>query len=329
MKGEKMDNEIKKIVNLIESHKQNAYRKINEELVSMYFEIGKYLSSRIKTEKWGSKIITKIAENLKDVYPGMKGFDRSSLYLMIQFYETYGENEIVGPLVRQISWTSNVIILKRTKSIEEKEFYIRLCIANNYSKRELDRQITSGYYQRYLLSNDTKIEKDTIKGPILLDCYSLEFLDLPQSFSEKDLGKAILKNLKTFILEIGKDFTFVGEEYRIQIGNRDYYIDLLFYNRAYSCLVAFELKLGEFEPEYLSKMNFYLEALDRNVKKRDENPSVGIILCSDKDETVVEYALSRNTSPTVVATYRTRLIDKKILENKIIQLRAALEKKDD
>ena len=324
-----MDNEIKKIVNLIETHKQNAYRKINEELVSMYFEIGKYLSSRIKTEKWGSKIITKIAESLKDMYPGIKGFDRSSLYLMIQFYETYSENEIVGPLARQISWTSNAIILKRTKSIEEKEFYIRLCIANNYSKRELDRQITSGYYQRYLLSNDTRIEKDTIKGPVFLDCYSLEFLDLPQSFSEKDLGKAILKNLKTFILEIGKDFTFVGEEYRIHIGNRDYYIDLLFYNRAYSCLVAFELKLGEFEPEYLSKMNFYLEALDRNVKKKDENPSVGIILCSDKDEAVVEYTLSRNTSPTVVATYQTRLIDKKILENKIIQLRAALEKKDD
>lgn len=295
----------------------------------MYFEIGKYLSSRLKTEKWGSKTITKIAENLRNVYPGIKGFDRSSLYLMIQFYETYSENEIVGPLVRQITWTSNVIILKRAKSIEEKGFYIRLCIANNYSKRELERQITSGYYQRYLLSNNTKTETNTNEGPIFLDCYSLEFLNLSQSFSEKDLGKAIIKNLKTFILEIGKDFTFVGEEYRIPVGNHDYFIDLLFYNRTYSCLVAFELKLGEFEPEYLSKMNFYLEALDRTTKKESENPSIGIILCSGKDDTVVEYAMARNISPTVVATYETKLIDKKLLEKKIIQLRTILENKDE
>ena len=152
---------------------------------------------------------------------------------------------------------------------------------------------------------------------------------MPQVFDEKDLRKSIIKNLKSFILEIGKDFAFIGEEYRVQVGNHDYFIDLLFYNRAYSCLVAFELKIGEFEPEYLSKMNFYLEALDRSVKKIDENPSVGIILCSSKDETVVEYALARNVSPTAIATYETQLINKSILEKKIIQLRSLLEGKDE
>ena len=326
-----MNNEIKEIVNLIETHRQSAYRKINEELVLMYFEIGKYLSTKIKTNRWGAKVITNIANKLKSIYPEIKGFDRSSLYLMIQFYETYSENEIVGPLVRQIGWTNNVIILKRTKNIEEKEFYIRLCIANNYSKRELIRQIDSGYYQRFLLSNNLeqfnlRIEKRT---NFVLDYYSLEFLNLPEPYSEKDLRRAIVANLKSFILEIGKEFAFIGEEYRVQVGDRDYFIDLLFYNRAYSCLVAFELKLGEFEPEYLSKMNFYLEALDRQIKKDDENPSVGIILCSSKNETVVEYALARNTFPTAIATYETKLIDKELLEKKIVQFRSLLESKNE
>lgn len=321
-----MEKEVKTIIKLIDAHREKAHRIINEELVSLYFEIGKYLSARIKSEKWGSKIITNIANNIKTIYPGIKGFDRSSLYLMTQFYEMYSGNEIVGPLVRQISWSNNVVILKRTKTIEEKEFYLKLCISNNYTKRELIRQIDSGYYQRFLLSKqDFTLKVENTKTNFLLDYYSLEFLNLPNPYSEKDLRKAIVDNLKDFILEIGGCFTFIGEEYRVQVGNHDYFIDLLFYNRMYSCLVAFELKLGEFEPEYLSKMNFYLEALDRQEKRENENPSIGIILCSSEDEVVVEYSLARNNSPSLVATYETKLIDKKLLEEKITQLRKTLE----
>ena len=324
-----MENKIKEIINLIETHRQNAYRKINEELVLMYFEIGRYLSNKVSSDNWGNKTIENISKELKHEYPGLKGFSTKGLYRMIQFYETYRDNVIVSPLVTQISWTNNLIILSSTKTIEEKEFYIRLCIANNYSKRELERQIKSGYYQRFLLSNNLEDDLQKRNTPFMFDCYSLEFLDLPSLYSEKDLRKAIISNLKDFILEIGSDFSFVGEEYRIPVGNHDYFIDLLFYNRTYSCLVAFELKLGEFEPEYLSKMNFYLEALDRTTKKESENPSVGIILCSSKDDAVVEYAMARNISPTVVATYETKLIDKKLLEKKIIQLRTILESKDE
>lgn len=324
-----MEKEINELITIIQSHRDKAYRKINEELVGMYFEIGKYLSTKIKTEKWGSKIVENISRKIMELHPNLKGFDKRGLYRMIQFYETYGHNVIVSTLVTQISWTNNLIILSSTKTIEEKEFYIRLCIANNYSKRELERQIKSGYYQRFLLSNNLEDDLQKRNAPFMFDCYSLEFLDLPSLYSEKDLRKAIISNLKDFILEIGSDFSFVGEEYRIPVGNHDYYIDLLFYNRAYSCLVAFELKLGEFEPEHLSKMNFYLEALDRNIKKKEENQSVGIILCSSKDETVVEYALARNTSPTAIATYETKLIDKKILEKKIAQIRSLLEDKDE
>ncbi len=251
---------------------------------------------------------------------------------MKQFYETYKDNEIVSTLLRQISWSNNVKILSSTNSIEEKEFYIRMCIKNNYTARELDRQISSGYFHRYMLSdgkaNQTlskTVGEEDYPNTRILDTYSLEFLDLPNQYSERDLKKSLISNMKDFILEIGKDFTYVGEEYRVQVGNQDFYIDLLFYNRALSCLVAFELKIDDFKPEYISKMDFYLEALDRQEKKENENPSVGVILCANKDEQVVEYAMSRSMSPTMVSQYTLKLIDKKLLENKLKEITNIVE----
>ena len=324
------------IVSVIETHRKIAFQKVNEELITMYYEIGKYLSKKVKEEKWGSKVIENISKEIKNKYPTLKGFEKRGLYRMIQFYETYIGNEIVSTLLTQISWSNNLMIISSTRSMEEKEFYIRMCIKNNYSTRELNRQITSGYYQRYILSNGNALESiekaiddDDLPNTKILDSYSLEFLDLPNKYPEKDLRKAIVKNLKVFILEIGKDFTFVSEEFRIQVGNNDYYIDLVFYNRNLKCLVAFELKIGEFKPEYISKMNFYLEALDRQEKKENENPSIGIILCSEKNNVVVEYAMARNTSPLLVAEYKTNLIDKKLLEKKIIELSNLLEEEHD
>lgn len=320
------------IVQMIETRKNNAYRKVNEELISLYWDFGKYISEKINDSHWGNKIVNKLEQFMKKEYPTLKGFNRAGMYRMKQFYETYKDNEIVAPLVRQISWSNNTLILGATKTMEEKEFYIRLCIKNNYSKRELDRQISSAYFQRYMLS-DGKAKQNISKiigeedypNTRILDTYSLEFLNLPNEFSEKDLKKAIISNMKNFILEIGKDFTYVGEEYRIQVGDDDFYIDLLFYNRALSCLVAFELKIGKFIPEYVSKMDFYLEALDRQVKKKNENPSVGIILCSDKNEKVVEYTMSRSMSPTLVSEYKLNLIDKKLLENKLKEISDIVE----
>ena len=323
------------IVNLIEKHRENAYRKINEELVTMYYEIGKYLSEKVESEKWGSKVIDSIAKSVNEKYPSLKGFNRAGLYRMIQFYKTYKDNEIVSTLLRQISWSNNLAILSGTKTMEEKEFYIRMCINNNYSARELNRQLSSGYFYRYILSKDNKdlesttktINEDDIPATRILDQYSLEFLDLPNNYSEKDLRKSIVSNLKDFILEIGKDFAFVGEEYRIQVGDTDFYIDLLFYNMCLKCLVAFELKVGKFEPEYVSKMNFYLEALDRQEKREADNPSIGVILCSEKNQAIVEYAMSRNISPLLVSKYSTSLIDITLLQNKVIELRKLLDNK--
>ena len=323
------------ISQMIEIRKSNAYRKVNEELIGLYWDFGKYISEKIKLEKWGSKTIEKLANFMKGNYPTLKGFNKRGIYRMKQFYDTYKDNQIVSTLLTQLSWSNHIQILSSAKTMEERIFYIKLAIKERYSARELARQLDSAYYQRYLLSDgkaqplrNLSIEQDKYLNTKILDTYTLEFLDLPQEYSERDFRKAIISNLKSFILEIGKDFTFIGEEYRIQVGNEDFYIDLLFYNRTLSCLVAFELKIGKFKPEYISKMDFYLEALDRQEKKKNENPSVGIILCSSKDEKVVEYTMSRTMSPTLVSEYKLNLIDKKLLENKLKQITDIIENKD-
>lgn len=309
------------IVELIEMAKKNALKKVNEELITLYWNVGKLLSEKIANARWGDSVIDDLADFISRNHPQIKGFNRRGLYRMKQFYETYKDNEFVTPLVTQINWTNHLIIMSKTKTIEEKQFYIDLCIRERYSKRELERQINSSYFERYMLSAQnispsTKAFNNKTNNTFL-DTYTLEFLDLPEKVSENDLKNAIIKNLKNFILEIGRDFTFVGEEYRVQVGNKDFYIDLLFYHRGLSCLVAFELKIEDFSPEFIGKMNFYLEALDRDIKKPNENPSVGVILCTNKDDEVVEYAMSRNLSPTMVSEYTLKLIDKKLLQQKL------------
>ena len=310
------------VVSIIEDAKGRALKAVNAELINMYWEVGKYLSSLVANSDFGDKVIDELASYIAQHNPNIKGFNRRGLYRMKQFYETYKDDEFVSPLVTQISWTNHLIILSGTKTAEERHFYMQLCIKERYSKRELERQIDSAYYQRYVLSSSKQLPEhipNTIRENIL-DSYVLEFLDLPETYSENNLKTAIIRNLKNFILEFGKDFTFIGEEYRVQVGGQDFYIDLLFYNRALSCLVPIELKIGKFKPEHLGQINFYLEALDRDVKKPNENPSVGVILCATKDDAVVEYALSRSMSPTMVADYTLQLPDKKLLEKKVREI---------
>ena len=257
----------------------------------------------------------RLADFFATNYPELKGFNRRGLYRMKQFYEFYKDNEKVSTLLTQLK------IMSVCKTMEERIFYMSMCVKEKYSARELACQIDSGYYERYMLSQKplTPVieESKRATGNVFLDNYVLDFLDVPETVSERDLQKSIIRNLKDFILEIGKDFTFIGEEYRVQVGMHDYYIDLLFYHRGLSCLVAFELKIGEFKPEYVGKINLYLEALDREVKKDNENLSIGVILCASKDDEVVEFALSRSLSPTMVSEYNLKLIDKKLLQKKL------------
>ncbi len=327
-----LDVNFNQIIDMIERRRNNAYRKVNEEMILLYLEVGKFLYELIENSNYGDKITTKAANFMKNNYSEIRGFTKRNIERMIQFYKTYKDDEIATPLVTQLSWTNNLLILSGSKSQEERYFYLHLSIKENYSKRELDRQITSAYYERYLLSKrnvfptmNKTIDEDDYPNTRILDIYSLEFLNLPSVYSENDLKNAIVRNLKNFILEIGHDFTFIGDEYRVQVGNHDLFIDLLFFNRELSCLVAFELKLGEFKAEYLGKMNLYLEALDRNVKKEDENPSVGVILCSSKDKDIVEYSLSKNMSQTLISEYKLKLIDKRLLENKLNEMKKLLE----
>jgi predicted nuclease of restriction endonuclease-like (RecB) superfamily len=319
-----LEQQFNEIAQLIQAARLRALRSVNVELIDLYWQVGEYISGKVESAEWGAGVISELAFYLKRNQPDLKGFSDKNLWRMKQFYETYRLSEKLSPLVRELSWTNNLLILSKTKTLEEKEFYLKLSVKENYSKRELGRQIDSGYYERAILSSAkvsplvTQIHPDI--SAVFKDTYVLDFLDLPHSHSEKELQQAIIQNLKHFILEFGKDFTFVGEEYRIQVGNNDYFIDLLFFHRDLRCLVALELKIDDFKPEYLGKLNFYLEALDRDVKKRHENPSVGVILCKSKDNEVVEYALSRNLSPALVAEYQTKLIDKKLLQQKFHEL---------
>jgi len=233
-------------------------------------------------------------------------------------------SDIRKTVLTKISWTQHLTLLSRCKTNEEREFYLKLCIKENYTVRELDRQITASVFERAMLTdnNVSSVLKEVTPGisQHFKDNYVFEFLNLPEPFSENDLQKGLLRQMKKFILEHGKNFLFVDEEYRLQVGNRDFKADLLFYHRDLQCLVAFELKTTAFEPEHLGKLNFYLEALDRDVRKAHENPSIGILLCKDKDTEVVEYALSRQLSPTMVSQYTLALPDKKILQAKLHEL---------
>ena len=317
------------IAQIIEEARDNAYRKVNEELILMYWRVGQFLSEKSKEANYGDGYIASLSEYIKNRFPGIKGFNRRGLYRMKQFYEIYADNEKVSPLVTQLSWTNHLLIMSGSKSDEEREFYMRLAVQERYSKRQLERQMNSGYYERYMLSK-SKLLPEPLRSQQnpFLDQYVVEFLDLPDAFHENDFRKALVKGMRDFILELGKDFTFVGEEYLVQVGGEDYRIDLLFFHRSLHCLVAIELKVGKFKPEYVSKMDFYLEVLDRQVRKPDENLSVGMLLCASKNDEVVEYAMSRTLSPMMVAQYQLQLPNKDILRKKLQELSSLPEIKE-
>lgn len=319
-----MDNHLltENLISIIKQSKQNALRKVNEELINMYWKVGEYLSKASEYTSFGDAFIDNIANEIQSAFPGIKGFNRRGLYRMKKFYETYASDEFVTTLLSQISWSNHLAIMSKSKSEEERHFYISLCIKENYSARELSRQIESSYFERYMLSKEKLLPepiRELNENPFL-DSYVIEFLDLPNNFKEADLRKGLISNMRDFILEVGKDFTFIDDEFKVQVGGEDYRIDLLFFHRGLQCLVAFELKLGKFKPEYISKMDFYLEALDRQNKKPNENPSVGMILCASKDDEVVEYAMSRTMSPMMVSEYKLQLPDKNVLQKKLQEL---------
>jgi predicted nuclease of restriction endonuclease-like (RecB) superfamily len=319
-----MDERFTDIIQLIKLSRTKAIKAVNNELINLYWNIGEYLSNKLVKSEWGDSVVTELAKYIQQNEPGIKGFSDKNIWRMKQFYEAYKDFPKLSTLLREISWSHNLTIFSRCKTLEEKEFYLKQAKQENYSFRELDRQISASLFERTMIGNSklSTVLRETNPGigKTFKDSYIFEFLNLSEDHSESDLQKGLVHQMKTFILEIGKDFLFIGEEYKLQVGNSDFYIDLLFYHRGLQCLVAFELKADKFKPDHLGQLNFYLEALDRDVKKQNENPSIGVLLCKDKDSEVVEYALSRSLSPTMVSEYKTQLPDKKLLQQKLHEL---------
>jgi predicted nuclease of restriction endonuclease-like (RecB) superfamily len=325
------------IVDLISAAKQTAYSAANAALIELYWKIGETISRRIEAAVWGTGVVPQLAAHIARHHPGQAGFTARNLFRMRQFYETYRDHPIVSPAVTQLSpghtpsivsalltqlpWTHNLIILSQCKQSEEREFYLRAAIRSHWSSRELERQLRGATFERTMLS-DLKLAPAVRVLPqdatgVFKDSYLVDFLDLPDKHSEADLQTGLLRNLRRFLMELGDGFAFVGEKVRVQVGNQDFELDLLFYHRDLQCLVAFELKTGRFEPEHMGKLAFYLEALDRDRKRPHENPSIGVLLCRTKDDEVVEYAMNRHLSPALVAQYETQMIPKTVLQQKL------------
>lgn len=317
----KDDATFSEIVQLIASSREKALQAVNTALIDLYWEVGATISRKIAAADWGDGIVEELAAYIARTEPGLRGFTRANLFRMRQFYETYNGDKKVAPLVRQLPWSHHLIILGQSKRLEEREFYMRLAVQERWSKRELERQVNSSLFARVVLSPPkvSPVVRQTHPEAVSVfkDAYNLEFLGLPAVHAEADLHRALLEKLRAFLIELGRDFCFIGSEYPLQVGGRDFAVDLLFFHRGLNCLVAIELKVSEFEPEYLGKLNFYLEALDRDVRKGHEQPAIGVLLCASKNDEVVEYALSRSLSPALIAEYQTQLPDKKLLQSKL------------
>lgn len=313
--------EFEEVLSMITLAKQHAYRVVNTTLIDLYLNIGSYISKKIENAQWGDAVVSQLADFISSKQPGASGFTRRNLFRMRQVFETYRKDNHLSMLVRQLPWSHNVIIVSQSRNQDEREFYLKMSIREKWGKRELEHQFKNGLFERIILNPPKVSPAATLLHPspveLLKDLYFLDFLEIPKDFIEFDLQKALISKLKNFLVELGRDFCFVGSEYLVQVGNRDFAIDLLFFHRALNCLVAIELKIGRFEPEHLGKLSFYLEALDRTEKKPHENPAFGILLCASKDEETVEYSLSRTLSPALVAQYKLELPDKKLLRSKL------------
>lgn len=301
-----------------------AWTAVNRELVAVYWQLGGFLSDQVAKAGWGKATIARLADWLARRVAGPRGLSASNLWRMKQFFETYRDDPRLAPLVREVSWSANLVILGQCRSAEERSFYLQQVRDHRWTRRELERQLESGLMAR------AKLDPAAL-SPALMDrypgardhfkeTYALEFLGLSEGHAEGDLQKALVANLKQFLLELGRDFCFVGEQYGVQVGGEDFRIDLLFFHRTLQALVAFELKVGRFRPSDLGQLQFYLEALDRDHKRPHEGPSIGVLMCKSHDAHVVEYALSRTVSPALVARYETQLPEKALLRTKMDEI---------
>ncbi|RMN91260.1 hypothetical protein ALQ50_02492 [Pseudomonas coronafaciens pv. coronafaciens] len=321
------------VLAMIQGARQQAAQAVNTRLIELYWQVGAYISRKTENAEWGDAVVSQLAAHLATTQPGLRGFTRRNLFRMRQFFEVYRDNEKVSAVLTQLPWTHHLIIFTQSRRPEEREFYLQMAIREKWSSRDLERQFKTALFERSVTqpAKASAMLKETRPAAmdVFRDAYLVEFLELPAGHAEADLHRGLLQRLKGFLIELGRDFCFVGSEYPVQVGGRDFALDLLFFHRGLNCLVAIELKVGCFEPEYLGKLNFYLEALDQTERKPHESPAIGVLLCASKNDEVVEYALNRSLSPALIAEYQTRLPDRQLLQAKLHEFYALDVAKDD
>ena len=311
----------------IHSAQQRATLAVNRELVLLYWQMGHDILARQQEQGWGAKVIERLAHDLRTAFPDMKGFSPRNLKYMRAFAEAWPDTEFVQAVLAQLPWYHQLALLDKLSSPEARRWYAAKAIEHNWSRNVLVMQIETRLQERSgsavtnfdasLPKPQSDLARESIKDP-----YRFDFLGLTDEAQEHEVEHALVKHITEFLLELGAGFAFVGRQVLLDVGGDEFFIDLLFYHRGLSALVAFELKIGQFSPEHMGQLSFYLEALDRDVKKPHENPSIGVLLCRDKDDEVVEYALSRNLSPTLIAQYQLQLPDKKLLQARLHALLA-------
>ncbi|MCW9680164.1 PDDEXK nuclease domain-containing protein [Dolichospermum planctonicum UHCC 0167] len=293
----------------IRSAQYEALKAVNREMINLYWDIGQMIFIKQQNYNWGKSVVEQLSKDLQTEFPGISGFSARNIWNMRSFYVTYSQNEKLQPLVAEIGWTHNIVILGKCKDDLEREFYMKMTRKFGWTKNVLIHQIENQTYEKTLL-NQTNFDQNIsseIRNQLKLavkDEYTFDFLELADEHSERQLEQAILAKVKPFLQEMAGIFTFVDSQYRLEVDDEEYFIDILLYHRRLKCLVAIELKIGKFLPEYVGKMQFYLSVLDDKVKLPDENPSIGIILCKSKQRTIVEYALKDSNKPIGVATYQ-------------------------
>ena len=349
----KYEQQFEEIRGIITMHRERALREVNEESLLMSWTVGRIVSDKLRSNEWGSKVVTQLSEYLRTKDPTLKGYSRRNIYNMVMFYEEYSSevfknhlqslalSEFVQSGTAQMNnyaivqvetaqlpvilylttFTNHIEILNRCKTIEQRIFYILYAYRERLKNKELQRCIVNDTYGS-LMGNKKNfsagLKQLYPQSPSLIkDRAFVDFLSLPEKHSERQLHKGLLDHMKQFVLELGKDFLYIDSEYPLQVGGSTFKVDLLFYHRGLQCLVAIELKAKKFKPEYMGQLEFYLEALDRDVKRSNENPSIGILLCQSADQSVVEYAMSRSLSPTMVAEYHRQLIPKEVVQKSL------------
>lgn len=292
----------------IRSAQYEALKAVNKEMIALYWEVGKRITEQQTALGWGKSVVENLSRDIQKEFPGIKGFGVSNMWDMARFYAEYQYNEILQPLVGEISWSKHIVILTKCKETQQRQFYILATKKYGWTKDVLINKIEAKTYENYLLgqSNFDITLPDSIKNQAILalkDEYTFDLVGLAEEHSEYELEQAIIKNIRAFLMEFGTDFSFIGNQYRLEVDGKEYFIDLLLYNRRLQAMIAIELKIGEFQPEYKGKMEFYLNILNDTVKLPHENPAIGIIICKSKSRMIVEYALKSSNMPIGVATY--------------------------